>query len=165
MHDNNVITLILLHPYQLTPVRSWMFEQEDVIRIGRSVKNHVVLYSAVVSRHHLELRLDREGWRVVNLGTNGTYVDGDLVTECRVKDGQIIHIALSGPKIQLRIQAESKSEPSDESVGTPSKAAGIAASSETPTANPSIQDGDNSEIYEDTTVVDSARLDDPSAKP
>ncbi|MEL6471326.1 MAG: FHA domain-containing protein, partial [Cyanobacteria bacterium J06623_4] len=53
---DNVITLSLLHPIDKTPVQSWSFEAEPVVRIGRSVNNDVVLYSAVVSRHHVELR-------------------------------------------------------------------------------------------------------------
>ncbi len=99
----NVITLTLLHPKQSTPVRSWSFEHEDVIRIGRSIKNHVVLYSAVVSRHHVELRRQNEIWTVTNLGTNGTYIEGQPVTNFPVRDGQVIHLAISGPQIQLKI--------------------------------------------------------------
>lgn len=101
----NVIKLTLLHPFQSIPVRSWTFQQEPIIRIGRSVKNHVVLYSAVVSRHHVELRHFTCGWKVVNLGTNGTYIKGVPVSESWVENGQIIHLAISGPKIQLNIDA------------------------------------------------------------
>ncbi len=97
----NVITLTLLHPKQSTPVRIWSFEHEDVILIGRSIKNHVVLYSAVVSRHHVELRHQNNIWTVTNLGTNGTYVEGQPVTHFPIQDGQVIHLAISGPQIQL----------------------------------------------------------------
>ncbi len=103
----NVIKLTLLHPFQSIPVRSWAFKQEPVIRIGRSTKNHVVLYSAVVSRHHVELRQLDQGWKVVNLGTNGTYIEGVPISESWVENGQIIHLAISGPKIQLNIDSSS----------------------------------------------------------
>jgi pSer/pThr/pTyr-binding forkhead associated (FHA) protein len=99
----NVIKLTLLHPFQSIPVRSWAFHQEAIIRIGRSMKNHVVLYSAVVSRHHAELRQVDQGWKVVNLGTNGTYIEGVPISESWVENGQVIHLAISGPKIQLNI--------------------------------------------------------------
>jgi pSer/pThr/pTyr-binding forkhead associated (FHA) protein len=102
----NVITLTLLHPNQSIPVRVWTFEQEEVIRIGRSVKNDVVLYSAVVSRYHVELRHQGKSWTVVNLGTNGTYLDGQLIQESPIFDGQIIHLAISGPKIKLNIPSD-----------------------------------------------------------
>lgn len=107
----NVITLTLLHPNQSIPVRIWTFEQEEVIRIGRSVKNDVVLYSAVVSRYHVELRRQGKTWTVTGLGTNGTYLDGQLIRESPVVDGQIIHLAISGPKIKLNISAEKTQHP------------------------------------------------------
>ena len=101
-----MITLTLLHPNQSIPVRVWTFEQEEVIRIGRSVKNDVILYSAVVSRYHVELRRQGKTWTVVSLGTNGTYLDGQLIQESPIVDGQIIHLAISGPKIKLNIPAD-----------------------------------------------------------
>ncbi|MGP1384332.1 MAG: protein kinase domain-containing protein [Thainema sp.] len=72
-----------------------------MIRIGRSTDNHVVLYSAVVSRHHVELRQQGNQWEIVNLGTNGTYVDGKRITQMPAQDGVIIRLARSGPNIQI----------------------------------------------------------------
>lgn len=96
-----MITLLLLHPQKKTPVQHWVFENESVIRIGRSTDNHVVLYSAVVSRHHVELRQQGSRWEIVNLGTNGTYVDGKRITQMPAQDGVIIRLARSGPNIQI----------------------------------------------------------------
>lgn len=98
-----MITLILLHPFQTIPVQSWSFEDESVIRIGRATDNHVMLYSAVVSRHHVELRRWGNKWEIVNLGTNGTYVNGKPISQIPLEDGMIIHLARSGPKIQIRL--------------------------------------------------------------
>lgn len=100
-----MITLILLHPLQSIPVQSWTFESESVVRIGRAADNEVVLYSAVVSRHHVEVRLNESGWQVISLGANGTYIDGKPVTKTPVVDGMVIRLASSGPKIQIRIGA------------------------------------------------------------
>lgn len=77
-----------------------------MIRIGRSTDNHVILYSAVVSRHHVELRQAGANWEIVNLGTNGTYLDGKRITKVPVVDGAIIRLARSGPNIQIRLGAE-----------------------------------------------------------
>jgi len=66
----------------------------------------VILYSAVVSRHHVELRRVGNAWEIVNLGTNGTYLDGKRITQVPVKDGAIIRLARSGPNIQIRIGVE-----------------------------------------------------------
>jgi pSer/pThr/pTyr-binding forkhead associated (FHA) protein len=102
----SVITLILLHPLQSVAVQNWTFETETVIRIGRSTDNDVILYSAVVSRHHVEIRWYDSTWNVVNIGANGTYVDGKRVEEVPVVDGMIIRLASSGPKIQIRLDAD-----------------------------------------------------------
>lgn len=98
-----MLTVTLLHPVQSTPVQSWTFEQESVIRVGRAMDNNVVLYSAVVSRHHVELRNSGNQWEVVNLGTNGTYLDGKRVNQAPLEDGGIIRLARSGPNLQVRI--------------------------------------------------------------
>jgi pSer/pThr/pTyr-binding forkhead associated (FHA) protein len=101
-----VITLTLLHPLQSVPVQSWTFEPESVIRIGRSTDNEVILYSAVVSRHHVELRRNGSVWEIVSLGANGTYIEGKRITQMSVEDGMIIRLASSGPKIQIHIDEE-----------------------------------------------------------
>lgn len=105
-----MITLLLLHPLKRNPVQSWSFESEPVIRIGRSTDNHVILYSAVVSRHHVELRQVGNSWEIVNLGTNGTYLDGKRITKVPVIDGAIIRLARSGPNIQIRLGTEALKE-------------------------------------------------------
>lgn len=102
-----MITLTLLHPLQSVPVQSWPFESESLIRIGRSTDNEVILYSAVVSRHHVELRRNNSGWEIVSLGANGTYIDGKRITQMPVEDGMIIRLASSGPKIQIHLDEES----------------------------------------------------------
>lgn len=97
-----MITLILLHP-DSSPTQTWKFKDESVVRIGRATDNQVVLYSAVVSRHHVELRQVGKGWEVVNLGANGTYLEGQRISQVPVVDGIIIRLAQSGPQIQIRL--------------------------------------------------------------
>ncbi|MBD1916386.1 MULTISPECIES: FHA domain-containing protein [Cyanophyceae] len=103
-----MITLSLLHPLHKTPVQSWSFDQESVIRIGRSTDNNVVLYSAVVSRHHVEIHRTEAGWAVKSIGTNGTYLDGRRITEVAVEDGLVIRLARSGPNIQIHMSEEKR---------------------------------------------------------
>lgn len=100
-----MITLSLLHPVKQTPVQVWSFPNESVVRIGRSSDNQVVLYSAVVSRYHVELRQSGKTWEVVNVGTNGTYLDGKRVTQMAIADGAVIRLARSGPNIQINLGA------------------------------------------------------------
>jgi pSer/pThr/pTyr-binding forkhead associated (FHA) protein len=100
-----VITLTLLHPLQSVAVQSWTFHTESSIKIGRSTNNEVVLYSAVVSRHHVEIRKTAQEWEVINLGANGTYIDGERIDRATVTDGMIVRLASSGPKILIKIDS------------------------------------------------------------
>lgn len=100
-----MITLTLLHPIKSVPVQSWTFDPSSVIRIGRSTNNEVVLYSAVVSRSHAEIKKSGSEWEVVNLGANGTYVNGKRIDRMPVRDGIIIRLASSGPQIQINIDS------------------------------------------------------------
>lgn len=104
----NAITLSLLHPTDKTPVQSWTFEKETVVRIGRSVNNDVILYSAVVSRHHVELRQTPNGWEIHNIGSNGTFLAGQRIEKEAAQDGLVIRLARSGPNIQININTQTK---------------------------------------------------------
>lgn len=128
-----MITLTLLHPLQSVPVQSWTFEPESVIRIGRSTDNEVILYSAVVSRHHVELRRNGSSWVIVSLGANGTYIDGKRITQVPVEDGMIIRLASSGPKIQIHLDEETAKAKLKAALGkrSSSKTKGIDVSRET----------------------------------
>lgn len=105
-----MITLTLLHPLQSVAVQSWTFNNESSIKIGRATNNEVILYSAVVSRNHVEIRKSGQEWEVVNLGANGTYIDGKRVEQTKAVDGMIIRLATSGPKISIKIESESASK-------------------------------------------------------
>ncbi|MEG4440849.1 FHA domain-containing protein [Microcoleus sp. AT9_B5] len=100
-----MITLTLLHPIQSVPVQSWCFESEPVVRIGRSNDNDVIIYSAVVSRHHVELWNHAHGWEIINFGANGTYVDDRPIAQVSVVDGMTIRLGNSGPKIRIGVGA------------------------------------------------------------
>lgn len=108
-----MITLTLLHPLQSVAVQSWEFKDEPIIKIGRATDNEVVLYSAVVSRHHVEIRKSGiDDWEVVNVGSNGTYIDGERVEKTTALDGMIVRLAKSGPKILLKIESSSNQDSS-----------------------------------------------------
>jgi pSer/pThr/pTyr-binding forkhead associated (FHA) protein len=99
-----VIIVSLLHPTQPVPTQSWTFTDEPSISIGRATNNSVVLYSAVVSRHHVEIRRSGSGWRVVNISSNGTYgSDGQPISKAVATDGMVFRLATSGPRIQINL--------------------------------------------------------------
>jgi hypothetical protein len=61
------------------------------ITIGRSAECEVRLTDTSVSRRHAEVRATGDGWTVVDLGsTNGTKVNGAVVTERKLKDGDTV---------------------------------------------------------------------------
>lgn len=108
-----MIVLTLLHPLQSVAVQSWTFRNESSIKIGRATNNEVVLYSAVVSRHHVEIIKSGEEWEIVNLGSNGTYIDGVRVERAKAVDGTVVRLASSGPKILIKIESDSNLDETD----------------------------------------------------
>lgn len=105
-NETLVITLTLLHPLKSIPVQKWNFEPDTIIKIGRANDNNVILYSAVVSRHHLEIRPKDSDWVLINRGSNGTFVNGKKVNKVLVRDGMVFRLASSGPKIRIKLQRD-----------------------------------------------------------
>lgn len=103
-----MVTLSLLHPEQNTPLQQWQFEDESIIRIGRSPNNNVVLSDPLVSRHHLELRrlnlTNPSSWQMINQGTNGTFLNGILVSQSLLADNSLIQLAREGPILKFQTQ-------------------------------------------------------------
>lgn len=98
------MSAIVLNLLNSIPVQSWTFSQEEIVRIGRATDNNAILYSAVVSRHHAELRwTEADGWMLVNMSPNGTYIDGEAIKTVSVSDGTVIRLATSGPRIQIKV--------------------------------------------------------------
>ncbi|MBV9385823.1 MAG: protein kinase [Chroococcidiopsidaceae cyanobacterium CP_BM_ER_R8_30] len=116
-----MVRLTLLDSQRNTPLQQWRFENEFVIRIGRSPDNHIVLTDTLVSRHHLELRClnsNRDSWQLINQGTNGTFLDGVLVAQSLLSDGSLIQLARGGPILKFQVfQSVLATPPSTASVG------------------------------------------------
>lgn len=103
-----MVTLTLLHPQASTPLQQWNFQSQSTIRIGRSPDNDVILDDPLVSRHHLELKCtpSKEGflWQLVNQGTNGTFLNGVLISRGLVPDEALIQLAREGPLLKFQIE-------------------------------------------------------------
>ncbi len=98
------MSAIVLSLLNSVPMQRWTFTSDDIVRIGRATDNDVILFSAVVSRHHAELRWDdANGWQIINISPNGTYVDGEALKQEKVVSGMVIRLATSGPKIQIEL--------------------------------------------------------------
>ncbi len=98
-----MITIILIHPTQPIPVNRWTFKDDSILRIGRAKDNDIVIYNAVVSRHHIELWKTATGWEIVNFGANGTYFSGKPITQIPVTEGMVVRLGHSGPRLLLKL--------------------------------------------------------------
>ena len=63
-------------------------------RIGRADGNDVVLeHDTHASRHHAEITSTGDSWSIRDLGSrNGTWVNGERVTECGLGDGDLVRV-------------------------------------------------------------------------
>lgn len=67
--------------------------QGDIINIGRSRENHIVLDDPAVSRHHVQLRLRSGAYLIFDIQSqSGTFVNEVRVREHRLASGDIVRI-------------------------------------------------------------------------
>ncbi len=113
MKSAPVITVQLVHI--IGPLKGEIQEfNGDNIAIGRQSTCQVRFPAdlAVVSRKHAEIVRDGNQFKVIDLSTNGTFVNGKRITEAFLKDGDVIAFAESGPKVSFLTQIkESPVEP------------------------------------------------------
>ena len=70
--------------------------------IGRDADNQIVLNEKLVSRHHAQLTiLDNGLVKIKDLGsTNGTFVNGQRVTNAMAKNGDIVKVGATNFRIE-----------------------------------------------------------------
>jgi serine/threonine protein kinase, bacterial len=105
-----MITLTLLNSENHQPLQKWDFSNQTVIRIGRHRDNDIIfLQSPSVSRHHLEVQQVKESqnceWQLISHGSNGTFLNGRLVTQAALKDSDLIQLAPEGPLLKFHSQS------------------------------------------------------------
>jgi pSer/pThr/pTyr-binding forkhead associated (FHA) protein len=80
----------------------------DVTSIGRASDNDLVLQgpeAVTVSLHHLTIHREEGGFRVRDLdSTNGTFVDGERVTETELRPPAVIRFGAQGPQLSLVLE-------------------------------------------------------------
>ncbi|TAK35290.1 MAG: DUF2662 domain-containing protein [Chloroflexota bacterium] len=73
--------------------------------VGRALDNDVVVDDRRVSRHHVQIREMNQRYFLVDLdSTNGTFVNGERVTRCVLKDKDVI--SLGGMQVVLSTQGQ-----------------------------------------------------------
>jgi RsiW-degrading membrane proteinase PrsW (M82 family) len=73
----------------------YSFEQAQVVRIGRSTDNDVVVSDPTVSRQHARLAFGPDGWMFEDLGRAGTFQHGSAVTRLLLREP--VELALASP--------------------------------------------------------------------
>ncbi|MGQ4649321.1 protein kinase domain-containing protein [Lyngbya aestuarii] len=110
-----MVQLTLLNLPDSRPLQRWDFQSQSSIKIGRSPDNDIILNDQLVSRYHVELTLipSRSGssWQLVNQGTNGTFLNGVLVSRSVVPDDSLIQLARDGPVLKFQVQAPANLPP------------------------------------------------------
>lgn len=109
-----MVILTWLDPKTKTQLQTWQLDA-PLIRVGRATDNQVVINDPLVSRYHLELHFvaatpDRpqpspnSGWQVINRSSNGTFLDGYLITRSPLPNSGQIRLAQTGPLLQFQLQ-------------------------------------------------------------
>ncbi|HOQ46604.1 MAG TPA: transglycosylase SLT domain-containing protein [Bryobacteraceae bacterium] len=83
--------------------------EDDITLVGRNPENDVVVTGpdcAIVSGHHLEIRREGNSFILRDLNsTNGTFVDGQRVTETRLEAPCVIQLGAGGPQLLFVMSA------------------------------------------------------------
>jgi pSer/pThr/pTyr-binding forkhead associated (FHA) protein len=83
-------------------VHAFDLSKSSSATIGRHKSNDLQLVSRNVSNYHAEIVLDDEGLLMRDLGsTNGSYLNGELVNEGRLKNGDLVRIGNHQMTVQL----------------------------------------------------------------
>lgn len=79
---------------EIGPVLSGVHSLPDeIVRIGRTANNDIVLNDLLVSRRHAEVRNNPAGTQIVDLGSgNGTFVNGQRVEQALLAPGALVTI-------------------------------------------------------------------------
>ena len=104
--------------------------RDETVRVGRSSENDVVISeAAMVSGRHLEIRKEGDAWRIADLNsTNGTFVNGERVTEARLDPPCGIRLGADGPELSFIIDDSPAQDLNQTLVVPPTPEGGLIAS-------------------------------------
>jgi len=102
----------------------YSFEQDQVVRIGRSTDNDVVVSDPTVSRQHARLAFGPDGWMFEGLGRAGTFQHGSAVTRLLLREP--VELALASPQGPvIRFEPPGPASPAAADPGEPVPAAPV----------------------------------------
>src|SRR4029077_15416864 len=106
MHDNSFFPLSvgnvevqLLDPSSGRPIKSWVFNEQAQISIGRLAGQDVEIADPYVSRTHANLMYQEGKWILISLGTNGVLIANQFIKEHMLLTEQVFRLGLEGPTL------------------------------------------------------------------
>jgi soluble lytic murein transglycosylase-like protein/pSer/pThr/pTyr-binding forkhead associated (FHA) protein len=80
----------------------------EITRVGRSSENDIIISeAAMVSSHHLEIRKEGDSYHAVDLNsTNGTYLNGQRITEGVLGPSCTLRLGADGPEFSFVMDDE-----------------------------------------------------------
>ena len=94
------LVLFLLDSSQGHPLQAWSFDGQDMIRIGRSPDNDIVVPHPCVSRAHAYMIHQNDVWRVTALSQQGLIHSAETVLDLMLRDGDIFRLGPGGPYLR-----------------------------------------------------------------
>ena len=80
-------------------------------RVGRGLDNDIILNHKSLSRHHAALIVDKDQVILKDLGSlNHTYVNQEVVDQCELQDGDLIHCGKLGVEFAWFLDASVKNQ-------------------------------------------------------
>lgn len=85
----------------------------DPFTIGRDEGCEVQVASSVASRQHAEVYFEADVWHLRDLGsTNGTFVDGERVSEMTLQPSNAVRLGTDGPVLKIEVDLPEQESPS-----------------------------------------------------
>jgi soluble lytic murein transglycosylase-like protein len=117
-------------PAKAEPSYAWLISQpgsqvqfrylvsKDATLVGRGPDNDVVIQgreAASVSLHHFEIHRNEAGFRIRDLeSTNGTFLNGERITEAELRAPASIRFGAQGPDLAFMVSADNAAAKLDE---------------------------------------------------
>lgn len=95
----------------------WRFENERLIKIGRSRDCDVRLDYPMVSRVHAIVQFTNSSWECSCTGKNGTFLNGHPVPAMAINNGLVLQFASGGPELQFDFMDSMHIDPEESESG------------------------------------------------
>ena len=100
------IVLYLLESEHGSPVQYWSFDDEVLIRVGRSIENQVVIANPYISRAHAYLLFDDLGWAINAISEQGIFVASERREHLRLEPDAVFRLGAHGPFLRFGSAAD-----------------------------------------------------------